>query len=415
MNSAVVAAVPFLSLFVVAGAGAEWFISAGLRQNPAASQRFCRLYLCDDIAVANRSLDLRINPDPASLSLSVGLLKDLVWRDESSAMRWVDLGDALGQAGLTDQARFCARRAEELGHFSTSALISAGDFYLRTGDPRHGLHCLSQALALTSERDEVIFSIFPARHASIRDVLAYGLPPEARPAQSYFRYLVEGPGESGVRPPVEDLKVVWEWLVDRHLAGPAIASEYANLLVSQKLFHEARDAWVSQLADRPSGYFTRQFLYNGDFEQELSSGAFDWKIIPLDHVEVLRDSQAYSGKSSLRIRFDGSGNIAYQNVMQRTVLRPGRYRFQAYIRSQDVTTDQGVFFRVQDSEDLRRLSAETGQVRGTTPWHAIATTFVASPATQLVEVVVMRRPDWKFDNKINGAVWIDQVSLTRLE
>lgn len=415
MGSAIRLSVPVLSLFVVVGAAAELFISAGLRQDPAAYQGFCRLHLCDDIAVVNHSLGLRIEGDPASLALSVQLLKDLVWRDESSAMRWLDLGDALEQAGLIDQARFCVSRATELGRFATSPLIGAGDFYLRIGDSHQGLRCLSQALALTSERDEVIFSIFPARHASVRDVLAYGLPPQVRPAQSYFKYLMEWPAESGVRPPAEDLKAAWEWIVAHHLTGLEITCEYTNFLVSRKLFRDARDAWLSQAPDRQSGYLTRQFLYNGDFEQEWSPAPFDWKVDPFDHVEVLRDSKAYSGKYSLRIRFDGSGNLDYQHVSQRTVLRPGRYRFQAYVRSEDVTTDQGVFFRISDVEDPKRLRVETEQVRGATPWHALATTFLASPATQLVEVVVVRRPSLKFDSQINGAVWIDQVSLTRLE
>jgi tetratricopeptide (TPR) repeat protein len=415
MRSAIQRSVPVLSLFVVVGAAAELFVSAGLRQDLATNQEFCRLYLCDDIVVANSSLDLRIKGDAASLSLSVQLLNDLVRRDESSAMRWLDLGDTLGQAGSIDQARFCINRARELGRFSTSALIGAGDFYLRNGDLRQGLHCLSQALSLTSERNEVIFSIFPARHASVRDVLAYGLPPQVRPAQSYFRYLIEWPTESGVRPPAGDVKAAWEWMAAHHLTGREITSEYTNFLVSRKLFQDARDVWVSQLSDRPSGYFTSQFLYNGDFEQELSLAPFDWSIDPVDHVEVHRDSKAYSGRFSLRIRFDGWGNIDYHNVAQKTVLRPGRYRLQAYIRSEDVSTDQGAFFRVSDAENPKRLSVETEQVRGTTPWHALATTFVASPATQVVEVSVARRPSAKFDNKINGAVWIDQVSLTRLE
>ena len=121
---------------------------------------------------------------------------------------------------------------------------------------------------------------------------------------------------------------------------------------------------------------------------------------------------AYKGKSALRITFDGSGNIDFKNVSQTLVVKPGRYRFSAAIRSENITTDQGVLFRIFDTQAENRLSVETEATRGTTAWHEIALTLVVPPATRSLQVQVVRRPSLRFDNKISGSVWIDQVSLT---
>ena len=332
-------------------------------------------------------------------------------------MRWLDLGDALGQQGSVRQGFYCMERVAELGRSTASALIDSGDYYLRHGEPRVGLPLLSQALKLTSERDDVIFSIFVARQASIGDVLAYGIPPEQAPAQSFLRYLVSAVEGADDKPALNDVKAVWAWLAARHLTGTQLARDYAAFLWRQKLYSDARDAWMSQPAARPAGYFTRQFLYNGDFEQDLASraGPFDWSVEPANHVEVLRDSKPHAGQFSLRVRFGGAENLSYENIAQKSVLGPGRYRFQAYVRSEELTTDQGVFFQVRDFEDSGRLSAETEQVRGTTDWHMLAATFAVSRAAEPVVVTVERRRSWKFDNQIKGTLWIDQVSLTREE
>jgi hypothetical protein len=38
--------------------------------------------------------------------------------------------------------------------------------------------------------------------------------------------------------------------------------------------------------------------------------------------------------------------------------------------------------------------------------------FVTSPETRVVRITLRRVPSWKFDNKLGGTVWVDDVSLT---
>ena len=408
-------AVPLLSFIGVVAAGAELSISKRLQRDFNTSQKLCGYYLCDDVVVAWHAYNLQVKGDPASMAVAVPVLRDLLVRDPASALRWADLGDVFTQAGSIEKARSGFDRAVNLGHTSPGILISAGNFYIIAGERPRGLGYLARTLALTSGSDASIFSFLMFRRVSIEDLLGYGVPPEKRAAQSFLRYLISQPRLAQVRPLLADTRKTWEWMAARHLTDRQIAIDYSDFLLRQRQFEVAAEVWASQSGEHRQGFRTHQFLYNPDFEEEFTPAAFDWHIFPLDHVEVVRDPQAYSGKYSLRIRFDGAANIDYHHVVQKAVLPPGKYRFEAYIRTEDVTTDKGVSFQISDAEAPNRLSVETEPVLGTTPWHAVQTTFAVSPATPLIEIRVIRRPSLKFDSKVNGSVWIDHAVLTPIE
>lgn len=103
--------------------------------------------------------------------------------------------------------------------------------------------------------------------------------------------------------------------------------------------------------------------------------------------------------------------MAYNHVSQREVVKPGTYRFEAEMRASEITTDQGVGFRIVDAEDGRRLDVRTERLRGTTDWRRVELRFRTPERTKLVEIQVVREPSLKFDNKISGTVWIDEVVL----
>jgi len=405
---------PLLGFMGVVVGGAELAVSKSLQQD-FTNQKICNYYLCDNVAVAWRTYDLQVKGDAASMAVAVRVFQDALARDPASAPRWADLGDAYTQVGSIEKARPCFERAVQLGHDWNEILISAGSFFIVAGERPRGLGYLARTLAYTHDHDATVFGFFMFHHVSTEDLLEYGLPPEKRPAHAFLRYLISQPDLAKVRPVLDDARKTWEWMAARHLTDRQIATDYSNFLLRQRQFRDAAEVWAAQSGEHRQGSRAQQRIYNPDFEEELTPAALDWLITPLDHVEVVRDSQAYSGKFSLRIRFDGSANIDYHHVAQKAVLPPGRYRFTAYIRTENVTTDKGVSFQISDAEDPHRLRVETEPVSGTTPWHAVQTTFAISPATPMIEIRVIRRPSLKFDNKINGSAWIDHTALTPIE
>ena len=139
---------------------------------------------------------------------------------------------------------------------------------------------------------------------------------------------------------------------------------------------------------------------------------FDWNVARTAGVEVARDcTTARSGKCSLRVSFAGTQNLGFAAASQLAFVRPGAYRFHAFIRTEALTTDQGIRFRIFDAEAPARLDEVFGQFTGSSPWSSVDHDVVVAPETRLLRIDVVRQPSMKFDNKVAGTAWIDELKL----
>ncbi|MGH9678351.1 MAG: hypothetical protein ACRD4Y_00210, partial [Candidatus Acidiferrales bacterium] len=89
----------------------------------------------------------------------------------------------------------------------------------------------------------------------------------------------------------------------------------------------------------------------------------------------------------------------------------GQYRFHAFVRTDSLTTDQGIRFHIVDPEAPARLDQVFGQFTGSNPWSEVNQDIVVGPETKLLQVQVIRQPSLRFDNKIGGVAWIDELKL----
>jgi hypothetical protein len=153
-------------------------------------------------------------------------------------------------------------------------------------------------------------------------------------------------------------------------------------------------------------------LFNGDFENAPTGAALDWRITAVRGAETARDDQgARSGQWSLHISFQGAENSSYRHTAQTVCARTGEYVFQAYARTRDLTTEEGIRFPIFDPESSARLDVYTEQLRGTNDWTRLETRRRIGAGTRLILVQVYRLPSWKLDNKIQGEAWLDDVTL----
>jgi hypothetical protein len=154
-------------------------------------------------------------------------------------------------------------------------------------------------------------------------------------------------------------------------------------------------------------------VFNGDFEADPAGSLFDRTISPAPGATIDFDRDApYSGARSLRIRFDGTKNVGDTGVGRSVFLKPGRYRFWAYLRTREISTDEGVAFSLADPDAPKQLSFTTEAMLGTNRWKLVEHTFQALPGTGLVEVRLVRKPSWRFDNLIRRTMWVDQVRIS---
>jgi hypothetical protein len=182
---------------------------------------------------------------------------------------------------------------------------------------------------------------------------------------------------------------------------------------------DARIVWKQALfaARIPSDAdSTGSLVWNGSFERDLLNGGFDWRLRPIEGAEMDWDEQyAHSGRRSLRLDFDGSANVDFQNVWQYVAVQPStRYRFSAYFRAEDVSTDSGMRFEIRDLSRPGNPSRFTPNIVGTQPWAGADADFATGPDTKLLQIVLRRARSEKLGNKIRGTVWVDDVALVSM-
>ena len=135
-------------------------------------------------------------------------------------------------------------------------------------------------------------------------------------------------------------------------------------------------------------------------------------MTPSEHVAAVVESPGRLGGKALCVTFDGAQNTDYRGAAERLVLPDGRYRLRAWLRTGGVTTNEGVFLEVVDAFLGQQLWMSE-KLTGTRGWSLLEGSFQVSGGTRLAELRLRRQPSMKFDNKVQGAVWLDDVSVAR--
>jgi hypothetical protein len=328
------------------------------------------------------------------------LLSLALRRDPASPFRWCELGSSLLDQGRKEEAPRCFERALELGPNLVSNLSLAAQFYSRVDERQNVLRCSARILELSPGYKGSILESYTSSDYQLSDTLNYGLPPDPSIARDYFRVLLRG------KEP-EPIQQAWQWLAQRSIPDRILTNQYVGFLMEIKDYEQARETWISYLGNGRGTYLSSEFIYNGGFETEPCGSIFDWRISPVKGVEVIRDTGiAQSGKYSLRIEFNGKENPGYLGVGQELVLTPGKYRLSAYMRTEGISTDRGIFLRV--------MNLTSDEMKGSNEWTRVELNLVVLE-TKRVRVEVGRQKSEKFDCLIKGKAWVDAVEMVRGE
>lgn len=394
-----------LACLLIVYAPVRMLFDSQFRSDSRAESLFCRFGICDtDAAIAGQTL---AHGGHAGAVPAAELIKALR-RDPNAPARWCDAGEAMLRAGRPADAEYCFSQALALGPHIPPILMQAADFYYGSHQTNRAMVQMSRVLADTDTYDDLVFAWYREKKLPVSEVLAHGLPPGQRAPEAYMRNLI-----AGSQPGTEEL---WNWITSCGLAGERLAREYSEHLFAMRDYEAAARAWAQYLGPRRNGYLESNWVFNGDFENELSSSPFDWRIGARDGVEAGEDWQvAHTGSRSMRIHFEGKENLDYNDVGQIAFVKPGRYRFEAYVRTDEISTDKGVGFHIYDRESGSRLDIRTRDLTGTHDWTKIEEVVVVPRATRLLAIEVSRQHSMRFDNQVSGTAWIDSVKLSPLD
>ena len=385
-------------------------LSETLGQNNAQVERvLCRFFVCNDAPLESSARQQLTGVEEADAQKAIAAFRELLQRDPQNPYRWANLGEAFLEAGLREEARECYGQVLTLAPRSAPFLLRAANFHFQIGENNQALPITARILTLIPDYDSIIFSEYTRLVDKTDDVLLNGLPEDRRAIKSWLQYLMQA-GR------LEDAQRTWDWVTRGGFDDDSLAGEYAGFLVQQGHPDAAVSAWAQHLGARAGNYRKSNYLFNGNFEFEPTPSPFDWNLGHAQGVEVARDcSTAGSGNCSLRISFAGTQNLDFAAASQLAFVKPGPYRLRASIRTEGLTTDQGIRLRICDAESPARLDVVFGQFDGTTPWSPAEQDFAVPPHTKLLRVQVIRQPSMRFDNKVSGTAWINELMLEPID
>jgi tetratricopeptide (TPR) repeat protein len=199
------------------------------------------------------------------------------------------------------------------------------------------------------------------------------------------------------------------------------AAPYLERLIALGRIKEAVNVWQDLerlgIVKRSEANEKDNLVLNGDFEQSPLNAGFDWRAVLTTYLVVdFSAPGAYHGAHCLRVDFTVSRNDEYEPVYQIVPVLPHHaYTLEAFVRSEDITSDTGPCLRVRDTQPAGFPDAISETTVGTTPWHRVRLSFSTGPQTRAVRLSFWRPRSRVFPMEISGTAWLDAVSLKCLD
>jgi hypothetical protein len=216
----------------------------------------------------------------------------------------------------------------------------------------------------------------------------------------------------------DDAYRIWRLVAEKPRPFPfSSAKAYLERLVASDRIQEAEVVWQDLqrlgIVKRSEVNARDNLIFNGDFEQSPLNAGFDWRWSRRTYLAVdFSAPGGYHDAHCLRIDFTVSRNEEYEPVYQIVPVLPNHaYRLDAYVRSEDITSDTGPYLRVSDTQQHSFEDALSQTTVGTTPWHPVLLFFSTGLETQSVRLSIWRPRGRTFPAEISGSFWIDAVSL----
>ena len=201
---------------------------------------------------------------------------------------------------------------------------------------------------------------------------------------------------------------VWEAIEADGGVTDELLEGYVNFLVSKKDVRPAAALWRQ--------YTGIDGITNAGFEKAITQQGFGWRTSDGKDDKRWRCrrvyGQSHTGTHALRIRFLGKENLSWAHLHQVVPVTPEQpYQLTYWWKSKGITTDQGPFVEIY-SFDTNGLNQRGPMALGSRDWTRVVVTFSTPVNCHAVVVRLRRNESLRFDNKIQGVVWVDDFSLT---
>ena len=324
---------------------------------------------------------------------------------------WLDLGTSYELNGRTKDAREAFLRAKLSYPSSAEVSWRYGNFLLRAGDLPTAYAELQLAVRLDPHRAATAFSRCYRANPDIDAILKQVLPEEPG---VYVDVLHEAIRSKQLAV----AQTMWERLLRMH---PHLHFQdfdpFASELLAAGQTTNARRVWdegVATMTLPPLEQAEDSVVWDPSFESGAVGNSFSWRYQPLlEGVQISLDrTQKHSGNQSLRLTFDNKHNSNLQAACTIVNVEPNTtYHFSGWVRTQSLTTNSGIGFRILPQGDPESTVSQTREIHGTNPWTSIDTPWTAGPKVRQAVICVMREPSDTPNANISGTAWVDDVNL----
>jgi len=330
--------------------------------------------------------------------------------DPRSAHFWMDLASAYETSGDDARARDAYLRAKSVYPASAEVAFHYGNFLLREQQYPEAFEEFQRAVRADPTLLPLAISRSWRSSEDVNDLLNNVLPANT---DAYLQTLDFFASIHQAQPAL----AVWPRLLGLGKPFPLPrVFPFFEELIREDHADDARRAWREALAaaDMPHDERPNQNLvWNGKFAQDFGNGGLDWRWTPLMGVAVEVDSEpAPDGSRAIRMDFNGGSNPNIDGPSQYVPVEPSSaYHFHAYMRTEGITTESGMRFSVTDPNHNGALNVLTDNFTGSHAWTPVDADLTTGPMTHFVLVRLIREPSRLFENKLEGTVWIADVSL----
>ena len=324
---------------------------------------------------------------------------------------WMDLGAAYELDGNIAAARDAFEHAKKTYPASGEVAWRYGNFLLRQGSLPEALSELRLTLQTDPRRAGAVFSRVYRADPDIDTIMNHLLPavPEA-----YLNAIAEAVDSRQLAV----AQTMWIKLMTLKPSLQVVAfDKLVAALVDNGDYDAARRIWdqgTSTMDLPPLLQPQESVIWDPSFESGIANEPFAWSLKPLqDGVHTAPDSsEKLSGRQSLRLTFDGKHNPDMEIACAWGVVNPGtKYAFSSWVKTKDLTSDQGVRFHLRSLGNNTIPVAVTKEIHGTSPWILLDQQWAAGPGVHRVEVCISREPSTNADIHIFGDAWVDDVTL----
>jgi tetratricopeptide (TPR) repeat protein len=324
---------------------------------------------------------------------------------------WTEVGRARAALGDTEGGVAALRRAVALAPNYAQPRWHLGNALLRVGHMDEAFAELRRAAdADPSLRPQVFnlaWQVYGPDMARVIDVV--GKTPAAR--AQLIGVLIG-------RRRFDDALAVWLNLGDEGRREQAAAGDsLARSLYEQGQYRRALQVLLESGAAPPD--LAPEKISNGSFESDIGQAGrqlFQWEVRPTPGAQVAVDARAArTGRRSLRVVFNASGQVEFRNVSQVVVVEPStRYRLTCFLKTEELKSAATPLVMVADAvAPDASLATSTPAPGGTNDWQQVSFEFTTGPKTEAVLVRLIRAGCPQESCPIYGKIWYDDFNLER--